>query len=259
VIITLTTDFGLADGYVGAMKGVLLSLAPAATLVDLCHTLPAHDIPAAAFLLYQATPTFPPDSVHLAVIDPGVGSSRRALAVRTGWGTYVAPDNGVLTLVLESTEILEMVSLSEAACWRPEVSATFHGRDVFAPVAAHIATGLALDRLGPPVSDPILLPISAPELRSPRTVVGHILHIDHFGNLILDVRATQLPHRPVFELAGHTIAGLCRTYADGTPGRLMAYVGSTHDHVEIALPRGHAAQFLGASTGSPVLIHTEGT
>jgi S-adenosylmethionine hydrolase len=259
VIVTLTTDFGLSDGYVGAMKGVLLSMAPQAVIVDICHTVPAGDILGAGFLLYQATPVFSPDSIHVAVVDPGVGSERRALAVSTGWGTYVAPDNGLLTLVLSVAELKEMVSLTDPTYWRPQVSATFHGRDIFAPVAAHLANGLAISRLGCPVTDPIRLPVPVPEHRSPDAVVAHVLHVDHFGNLILDVQVDRLPQRPVFEVAGHTIGGLSRTYADGAPGGLMAYVGSTCDHVEIGLPGGHAARFSGAVVGTPVLIQGEGT
>lgn len=260
MIVTLTTDFGLADGYVGAMKGVLLSLAPRAVIVDLCHTVPAGDIQSAAFLLYQATPVFPPDSVHVAVVDPDVGAvGRRALAVRTTWGTYVAPDSGLLTLVLSATEIQEMVSLTDSTYWRSHVSATFHGRDIFAPVAAHLADGLALSKLGCSVADPIRWPVPVPEFRSSDTIIAHVLHIDHFGNLILDIQVDQLPHHPVFEVAGNTIRGLSRTYADGVAGQLIAYVGSTHDHVEIALPRGHAARFSDAAVGMPVLIRNEGT
>jgi len=258
-IITLTTDFGLSDAYVGVMKGVILSIAPRAVIVDLCHEVPAQDVRAAAFALYQATPFFPADAVHLAVVDPGVGSSRRALAVYTDQGTFVAPDNGLLSLVLEGVVRREAVSLTNSEYWLPGVSTTFHGRDIFAPAAAHLANGVPPSHLGSPAGDLVRLQLLKPEVRSPQAVVAHILHIDHFGNLILDVRADRLPHRPVLEIAGRVIGGLSATYADVAPGELVAYVGSTHDLVESAVRNGDAAQVTGADVGAQVLIRSEVT
>jgi S-adenosylmethionine hydrolase len=235
----------------------LLSMAPHALLVDLCHLLPAHDILAAAFLLYQATPFFPCDSIHLVVVDPGVGSDRRALAARTACGTFVAPDNGVLSLVLDCSEVSTMVCLNAPEYWRSAVSATFHGRDIFAPVAAHLANGLSVSSLGSPLVDPTRLPLTAPDFGSPDSIIAHVLHVDHFGTLVLDIRADQLPPRPVFELTGHEIRGLWRTYSDAVPGQLIAYVGSTRNHLEIALTYGQAAQHTGASVGTSVFIRSE--
>lgn len=257
LIVTLTTDFGLSDGYVGAVKGVLLSLAPHVTVIDLCHVVSPGDVRHAAFLLYQATPTFPTDSIHVAVVDPGVGSDRRIVAVRTTWGTYVAPDNGLLTLILANSETQEMVNVTNPVYWRARTSATFHGRDIFAPVAAHLANGVAVSRLGQPLTDPVMLSLPEPEFPAADTVVAHVLHVDDFGNLILNIRADQLPRCPVFEVMGHTIRGLHRTYADGIAGQLIAYVGSTHDHVEIAVPQGHAGDRCGATVGTRVLIRNE--
>ena len=257
MIVTLTTDFGLSDGYVGAVKGVLLSMAPHATVIDLCHVVPPGDVRHAAFVLYQATSTFPSDSIHVAVVDPGVGSDRRILAVRTTGGTYVAPDNGLLTLILANSATQEMVSVTNPIYWRDRVSATFHGRDIFAPVAAHLANGVAVSRLGQPVTDPVTLPLHELEFPAADTIIAHVLHIDHFGNLILNIRADQLPPCPVFEVMGHTIRGLHRTYSDGAAGQLLAYVGSTHDHVEIAVPQGHARHRCGATAGTRVLIRNE--
>jgi S-adenosylmethionine hydrolase len=258
-IITLTTDFGVTDAYVGTMKGVILSVAPKAVLVDICHQVPAHDVHAASFLLHQAVPFFPPDTVHLAVVDPGVGSERRAVAVRTQLGTFVAPDNGLLSLALSLAGVEEAVSLTNTDYWLPGASATFHGRDVFAPVAAHLANGIPLSSLGSRVNDLVILPLPEPEFRSPDLTVAHVQYVDGFGNLILDITADQLPSKPVFEVAGLQVRGMHPTYAYGAPGQLIAYVGSTRRYVEIAMPCGHAAEVTGARVGTPVLIRCKVT
>jgi S-adenosylmethionine hydrolase len=253
-IITLTTDFGLADGYVGTMRGVILSIAPGTPLVDLSHEVPAQNIQAAAFVLYQAIPFFPPDTIHLVVVDPGVGSQRRALAVRTGQGMFVAPDNGVLSYVLASVDVHEAVSLNNPAYQLPEVSTTFHGRDIFSPAAAHLARGVPLSELGPRAINLVRLPIPQPEIGLESHVVAHVMHVDHFGNLILDVTAAALGDDASFEVAGHTLEGLSQTFADVEPGQPVVYVGSTREHVEIAIRDGHAARELGIGLGDQVLI-----
>jgi S-adenosylmethionine hydrolase len=253
-IITLTTDFGLEDGYVGTMRGIILSIAPGTTLVDLSHQVPPQDVRAGAFVLYQAVPFFPRDTIHLVVVDPGVGSQRRALAVRSSQGTFVAPDNGVLSYVLASTDIHEAFSLTNPAYQLPQVSATFHGRDIFAPAAAHLVKGVSLTELGPRAINLVRLALPEPEFTPGGDLIGHVLHIDHFGNLILDVTAGDLAEEVTFELAGRRIEGLSRTFADVAPGGLVAYVGSTRDHVEIALRDGHAAQEIGVEVGEEVLI-----
>ncbi len=253
-IITLTTDFGLADGYVGTLQGVILSIAPQATLVSLSHGVPPQDVPAGAFVLYQAVPFFPPDTIHLAVVDPGVGSARRALAVRTSHGTFVAPDNGVLSYVLGSTNVEEAVSLTQPAYRLPYVSATFHGRDIFAPAAAHLANGVALPELGPRAINLVRLPMPQPEATPQGNLVAHVMHVDRFGNLVLDVTAEALAGRVTFELAGRKIERLSHTFADVESGELVAYVGSTRDHVEIGLRNGNAARVLGVRVGDEVLI-----
>lgn len=258
-VITLITDFGTSDAYVGVMKGVILTLVPHVTLVDISHEVPPQDVRTAAFLIYQAEPFFPADTVHVVVVDPGVGSARRAIAVRTHTGTFVAPDNGVLTYVLRHTFGYAVYHLTRTEYWLPTPSATFHGRDIFAPVAARLANGMPLSRLGEPIDDPVCLPIPQPEFRTPDVVIAHVLHIDRFGNLILDIQAEQLPAVPVFEIAGYRISGLRRTYADGAPGELIAYVGSTRQHIEIALPGGHAARHIGAQVGMPVYIQGDTT
>jgi S-adenosylmethionine hydrolase len=256
-IITLTTDFGTADAYVGVMKGVILRFAPHVTLVDISHEVPPQDVSTAAFLLYQAELFFPADTVHVVVVDPGVGSARRALAVRTGSGMFVAPDNGVLTHILTHSTGYEAYSLTRPEYWLPNPSNTFHGRDIFAPVAARLAGGMPISRLGEPINDPICLSVPAPEFRASDEIIAHVLHIDRFGNLILDIQAEHLPAAPIFELAGNRIRGLRRTYADGVPGELIAYIGSTRQHIEVALPGGNAARHLGARVGTPVYIRSD--
>ena len=253
-IITLTTDFGMADGYVGTMKGVILSIAPEATLVDLSHQVPAQNVQTAAFLIYQAVPFFPSETIHLVVVDPGVGSQRRALAVHTAQGIFVAPDNGVLSYVLASADVREAVSLTKPAYQLPQVSATFHGRDIFAPAAAHLANGVSLERLGPRAINLLRLPLSQPERRPNGDLVAHVMHVDQFGNLILDVTADDVDAECVFELGGRSIEGVSGTFADVAHGELVAYVGSSRDHVEIAVRNSDAAQELEIGIGDRVLI-----
>jgi len=253
-IITLTTDFGMADGYVATMKGVILSIAPASTLVDLSHQVPAQNVQTAAFLIYQAVPFFPSETIHLVVVDPGVGSQRRALAVHTAQGIFVAPDNGVLSYVLASADVREAVSLTKPAYQLPQVSATFHGRDIFAPAAAHLANGVSLERLGPRAINLLRLPLSQPERRPNGDLVAHVMHVDHFGNLILDVAADDVDEECVFELGGRSIEGVSGTFADVADGELVAYVGSSRDHVEIAVRNSDAAQELEIGIGDRVLI-----
>jgi S-adenosylmethionine hydrolase len=253
-IITLTTDFGLADGYVGTMQGVILSIAPDATLVDLSHQVPAQDVRASAFVLYQAVLFFPPDTIHVVVVDPGVGSQRRALAVRTSQGIFVAPDNGVLSHVLNEADVYEAVSLTNSDYQLPQISTTFHGRDIFAPAAAHLAAGVPLEELGPRAISLVRLPLPKPETRPDGDLVAHVMHVDRFGNLILDATSDDVDEESTLELEGHRIEGLSRTFADVAHGELLAYVGSSRDHVEIAVREGNAARELGVGAGDDVLI-----
>lgn len=253
-IITLTTDFGLADGYVGTMQGVILSIAPGTKLVDVSHQVPPQDVRAGAFVLYQAVPFFPPDTIHLVVVDPGVGSQRRALAVRTSQGVFVAPDNGVLSYALASADIHEAVSLTNPAYQLPHVSTTFHGRDIFAPAAAHLARGVPLAELGPRAINLVHLTLPEPEYTPAGDLIAHVMYVDHFGNLILDVTAADMPEEVAFELAGRKIERMSHTFTDVAPGELVAYVGSTRDHVEVAVRDGDAAREIGVDVGDEVMI-----
>lgn len=255
-LITLTTDFGLADSYVGVMKGVILSIDPTATIVDISHEIAPHDVREAAYVIYTAYPYFPPDTVHVVVVDPGVGSQRRAIALRAARACFVAPDNGVLSYVLAREELGQAVSLTNPRYHRPAVSHTFHGRDIFAPVAAHLARGVPLAELGEPLTEIVTFPFSQPQVLPDGKVIAHVLHIDRFGNLILDVReGDESLSREIFlEVAGHRLWGLRHTFADVPVGELVAYIGSS-GHLEIALREGNAAQRLNMEIGDEILLH----
>jgi S-adenosylmethionine hydrolase len=254
LIITLTTDFGLSDGYIGAMRGVILSISPGTTLVDLSHEIPAQDVRAGAFVLYQAVPYFPPDTIHLAVVDPGVGGQRRALAVRTSAGVFVAPDNGMLSYVLATANVHAAVSLTNPDYQRPQVSGTFHGRDIFAPAAAHLANGVPLAELGPRAINLVRWPLPRPEHRPGGEILAQVIHVDHFGNIVLDVTASDVQGEMTFKLGRHEIEGISHTFSDVAPGQPVAYVGSSRDHVEIAIRDGDAAREIGLGIGDQVLI-----
>ena len=254
-ILSLTTDFGLADSYVGVMKGVILGICPEAALVDLSHTIAPQDVQQAAFVLATAAPYFPPGAVHLVVVDPGVGSERRPIAVQTERAVFVAPDNGVLSLALAQDPPRRAVHLTNPAYHRAPVSATFHGRDIFAPAAAHLACGLELDRLGELLSptDLVALPAVEPQRQPDGTWLGRVLHVDHFGNLITNFRAAHLSlaAEPILTVGREKIAGLHRTFADVAPGELVVYLGSS-GYLEIAVRDGNAAERLGAGVGEGV-------
>ena len=187
-IVALLTDFGVSDGYVGIMKGVILGIAPETALVDISHDIPPQGIRAGAFVLKAASPYFPPGTIFVAVVDPGVGSERRIIAVRTPRAFYVGPDNGVLSWALQREDVQETINVTESGYWLPDVSRTFHGRDIFAPVAAHLAAGLPISRLGERIEDPVILPLPAPHLESDQVVRGEVIYVDRFGNLITDIQ-----------------------------------------------------------------------
>lgn len=258
-VISLTTDFGTADGYAGTMKGVMLGICPEAALVDISHEIHPQAVQQAAHVLSTAVPYFTPGAVHLVVVDPGVGSERRPIAVQTGRATYVAPDNGVLSLALAQDPAHLAVHLTESRYHLAPVSATFHGRDIFAPVAAHLARGIALLDMGIeiPISDLVPLPLRPPEQQSDGSWWGTVLHIDRFGNLTTDIQAPIAmadPQSSISILVGDIqIVGLSRTYADVAPGEMVAYVGSS-GHLEIAVREGNAAVRLGLDVGAPVQV-----
>jgi len=268
-IITLTTDFGLADGYVAAIKGVVLGINPEAKLVDLCHAIKPQNISQAAFVLSTAYEFFPRRTIHMVVVDPGVGTERRAVILRTPAADFVAPDNGVLSYIIQhsSTETadvnkqqvelgpgLEAVAITRSQFWRSPVSPTFHGRDVFAPVAAHLSLGLPLTDFGEAITSLAVLPLPRPYQTPDGTLVGHIRHIDNFGNLITSIRGSDLPQKfqtVTVEVGNEIISGLSRTY--GTGEGLLALIGSS-GYLEISLKEGDAGTFLKTEVGGEVKI-----
>lgn len=254
-VITLTTDFGQADGYVAAMKGVILSICPQVELVDITHEVRPQGVQQAAYLLSFAARHFPPGTVHLVVVDPGVGTGRRAIAVQGERAQYVAPDNGVLGLALAQDPARAAVELVEPRFRLPEVSATFHGRDIFAPAAAHLACGTPMQEMGPSLraSDLTSLPLSKPVLHASGEWLAAVLHVDRFGNLITNFVAEDAAAPLTILAGGERIRGLRRTFADVDQGQVMAYVGSG-GYVEIAVREGSAAERLGLQPGDTVQI-----
>ncbi|MEJ2732629.1 MAG: SAM-dependent chlorinase/fluorinase [Anaerolineae bacterium] len=254
-IITLTTDFGQSDSYVGAMKGVILSLCPEATLVDICHEIHPQAVRQAAYVLSTAIPYFPPGTVHLVVVDPGVGSQRRPIVVQSGRALYVAPDNGVLSFGLRQDPPQLAIHLTEPTYRLSRISATFHGRDIFAPAAAHLACGSAPSEMGEPISlsDLCTLPTIEPQQQADGTWLGEILHIDRFGNLITNFQSPEPQSTFAVMVAEQRIDTLSRTFAAVGPGELVAYVGST-DYLEIAVREGNAAHWLQLDVGDPVQV-----
>ena len=257
-IITLTTDFGLRDAYVAELKGVILDIVNAAgrtvQLVDVTHDVAAHDVTEGALALDAAAPFFPAGSIHLAVVDPGVGTARRGLVVQTTRALLVGPDNGLFTPFLEGPGAWRAWELRDPGYRLPSVSRTFHGRDVFAPAAAHLATGVSADRLGPPVHDPVRL--SWPTVRAVAgAVAGAVLHVDRFGNLVTSIRAetlAQLGRRAHVRLAGRSLP-VVGTYGDLEPGQAGALVGSS-GRLEVAVREASAAARFKASRGTPVVV-----
>lgn len=257
-IITLITDFGMDDFFVGAMKGVILTINPAAIIVDISHTIPPHDIRAAAFTLAQAYREFPPGTIHVAVVDPGVGSTRKPLLVITSQYAFVGPDNGVFSFIYAEEPAPTCIHITAGHYFRQPVSRTFHGRDIFAPVAAWLSRGLAPDRFGPRINDYVRFEIPRPERLSPTQIRGHIIHIDRFGNLITNITANELPPDVAcagikLVIHGHTITRFQSHFAEAAGGEPFALFGST-GRLEIAIWRDSAENLLKASVGDVVDI-----
>jgi S-adenosylmethionine hydrolase len=245
-LITLLTDFGTSDSYVAEMKGVLLAGCPAAVLVDVTHAVPPGDVRAGAYLLGRAWSRFPAATVHLAVVDPGVGTERAALALRAHGHWFVGPDNGVFTRLIHDSEV-EAVMLPVPSGASP----TFHGRDLFAPAAAALANGTALDSLGQPFAKiPARLTYTEPHYEG-KSVVGEIVYVDRFGTLVTNLSPALVPPYAVLEVEGLEIGPLRRTFGDVPTGGLLAYVGSAGD-VEIAVRDGSAARRLGLGVGGRI-------
>ena len=266
-IITLTTDFGISDTYVGIMKGVILGINPNAQIVDLTHAIPPQDIYEAAFSIYAARSYFPQGTIHVIVVDPGVGSDRQAIVSHIDTAFFVCPDNGVLSYLLhsvrdEAAQSIDSVAIQNSAYYLPEVSNTFHGRDIFAPVAAHLSLGVPLDDIGPPVHTLVQLPIQVPEL-SGNTLTGQIVKIDRFGNAITNISETAIARLeststveiPIYEISvgNARLNRLNRAYAEAGVGKPLAIIGS-YGVLEIAINGGNAKEALGIKWGDPVVV-----
>jgi S-adenosylmethionine hydrolase len=258
-IITLTTDFGTGSPFVAAMKGVILSINPAARLVDLSHAIPPFDLRHAAFFLAGSLRYFPPNALHVVVVDPEVGSDRSVLFVTVAGQRLLVPDNGCWALLAEGqAQPARVIKVSEPRYFRPTVSATFHGRDVFAPVAAHLSLGVSPEDLGPAVTHWRQLAWPTPA-RQGTQVAGEVIFVDHFGNLITNIPASMLPGFP----GGPSRVILpdvppphnVRTYADGLKRELVALI-SSNGLLEIAEVQGSAARRLGAGVGLPVRVES---
>ena len=266
-IITLTTDFGIRDTYVGIMKGVILGINPDAQVVDLTHAIPPQDIYEAAFSIYAAHSYFPRGTIHVIVVDPGVGSDQRAIACQTDNAFFVCPDNGVLSYLLQSTEDevpqpMNAVEIQNKAYYLPDVSNTFHGRDIFAPVAAHLSLGVRLEDIGAPVQTLVQLPIQVPQL-SGNTLTGQIVKIDRFGNAITNIsegaiaglESASTGEISVYEIRIGSVRlnRFNRAYAESGVGKPLAIIGSS-GLLEIAVNGGNAKESLGLKWGDPVII-----
>jgi len=272
-IITLTTDFGYDDAYVAAVKGAILSINHEANIIDISHSIKPQNILQAAFILSVAYRYFPKQTIHMAIVDPGVGSKRQGIILKTPSAIFVAPDNGILSYIIDDLFSVESDSLTEqthdlkevvfkkgleAAAitdprfWRHPVSSTFHGRDIFAPVAAGLSLGISLYEFGEKINSLHVLTIPKPSLDSEGNLVGRVLHVDHFGTLIANIKSNDLPGKDVvIEVAGYCIQGISNYYAQKEG--VMAVVGSS-GYLEISLRDGSACDFLGVIVGDEIKV-----
>jgi len=263
-IITLTTDFGLNDHFVGTVKGAILSIAPDTEIVDICHSVQAFDILDGALVLAQAYSYFPTRTVHLVVVDPGVGSARRPILASSDKYNFVAPDNGVLSLMYAREERLNVRHITSDHYFLQPLSNTFHGRDIFAPVAGYLAKGVDQEKFGPEITDFVRFNAPRPKAVDAKTLRGTVLKVDRFGNLITNITAQDAPALfqvplPAFKMAigQREVTSFKTNYADGAPNELFAILGSM-GYLEIAANRTAAAQLAGAGKGTEVSLILEG-
>ncbi len=253
-IITLLTDFGAADHYVAVMKGVILSIAPRATLIDVTHQVEPRNILTAAYLLANTVSWFPDGTIHLVVVDPGVGSDRRIIAGRWHGQVIVAPDNGLVSLVHRVAPADEIHEVTNAQYFLGEISHTFHGRDIMAPVVAHLANGVPLSSLGPAIDEPHVVEVLQPEVRA-GALIGQLIHIDRFGNLVSNITAAQFREfQPAtVRIKDRVIEALVGTYADVPVGRPLAVIGSSN-MLEISINQGSARDQFEVDIGEDVVL-----
>ncbi len=256
-IITLTTDFGNKDGFVGTMKGVIWGICPEARIADISHEITPQNVAEGAITLWRAAPFFPAGTVHIAVIDPGVGTARRALAARIGDQYFVGPDNGLFTPIIEDAQRAgaetTFVILDKPEFWLQQVSRTFHGRDIFAPAGAHLARGVKLEAMGTLINDPVLTPLAKPE-KIASGYRAQISVVDTFGNLTTNLPWPDVAGRKLLiSIKGRVIHGLSTSYGHYQPGDLIALVDS-ENFIEIAVVNGSAAKALDARAGDTVEV-----
>ncbi len=259
-VITLMTDFGIKDGNVGVMKGVIWGICPTAQISDLSHVIQAQNIREAGYILARSVPYFPKGSIHVVVVDPGVGTKRRPMAAHIGDWFYVGPDNGTITVWLERAREenwqTEFVELDRTQYWLPNISHVFHGRDIFSPAAAHLANGVLLSELGSSFRDPVLLELPKPE-KTENGWRGEVIHIDHFGNVSTNIRLETLGDAIAkkeninVRLNGIEIKGMVNTFGERSAGELVALIGSTA-YLGIAVVNGNAQQRLSTKVGDTV-------
>ncbi len=259
-IVTLTTDFGLNDHFVGTLKGVILNIVPEANIVDICHSVQAFDILDGALALAQAYAYFPPRTVHLVVVDPGVGSARRPIVAVSEQHTFVAPDNGVLSLMYAREQRLSVRHISSNHYFLQPISNTFHGRDIFAPVAAYLAKGVDHEKFGEEITDYVRFNAPRPKPADGNTLRGVVLRVDRFGNIITNFTPQDVPallHASVppftITVGKRDVTVLRSSYSEGAPGELFAIIGSM-GYLEISAYRGSAAQIAAAGKGTEVLL-----
>jgi S-adenosylmethionine hydrolase len=252
-LVTLTTDFGTDSPYVAAMKGIILSRCPDARIIDLSHDIPPQNVRHAAFFLPEAIHWFPDDTLHVVVVDPGVGTDRAILYVEHAGKRLLVPDNGCWTWVRREQTPARVLRVTNSRYWLPGVSSTFHGRDIFAPVAGELCRGLDPVQLGPPVTEWVRLPWPEPRTEGD-TCRGEVLFVDHFGNLITNVPGQSLPRWPVrVQVSGQEIIRCVSSYGQAAPGELVVLM-SSRSLLEVAQAQGSAARTLDVGVGAPVLV-----
>lgn len=258
-IITLTTDFGLRDPYVAEMKAVILNIKPNAKIIDITHEIEKFNIRMGAYVLASAAPYFPKNTIHVVVVDPGVGTKRKPIIIKTKNAYYIGPDNGVLVLAAKNEGILHVYEISNREVMLPKVSDTFHGRDIFAPAAAYLANGTALARFGPEIHD-IVVPEFTKVVKQKDRVTGEILHVDGFGNLITNIGKRELKLMDVNETVNIRLKGrklklkLCKSYASVKLGEPLAIIGS-HNFLEISVNQGNASERFNVKVGDKITLY----
>ncbi len=241
-IITLTTDFGNRDHYVGSMKGVIYTINPDVTITDITHGIPAHDIFSAAYTLRSFIPYFPKETIHIVVVDPGVGSIRKPIVLEADEKFFVGPDNGVFACVMLEAESYRAYEISNPKYFLSAVSFTFHGRDIFAPAAAHLSLGVPIEDLGKRLLKPFILEIQEPDIRE-EEIIGEVIYEDTFGNLITNIPGSMVDSNCRLYVCDILINGVCKSYSEAPEGELLAVIGSS-GFIELSVNRGRASDLI---------------